>query len=217
MTRFSPCGPPPDFKHNKDLTLAALGKKRKKAARGVRFKSGQSLILYIAYYKSHFATLQVQQNNTVHTIITDPNLGRDTDAMFNESGLLNLRDINVYHVGKSMYTVFHEKVIDALQGFVVHNYQIRGHNTRTWYNLDMSLNFSNWCQTGISYHGVIIWSQIINAKFNIDCSEDLPKVLKKYIQLTFIQWHYFRFMFEFAPGLEAYYKLLLCHWIINCM
>ena len=95
--------------------------------------------------------------------------------MFKESELLNLKDINVYLVGKFMYNVYHEKVPDVFEGFFVFNYQVHEHNTRFSTNLHVPPNASNLCQTGIRYHGVIIWNQILNAKLNIDCSEESLK------------------------------------------
>ena len=48
-------------------------------------------------YKSNLSKLQVLQNEAVR-IITGSNPRRNTDAMFKESELLNLKDINVYLV-----------------------------------------------------------------------------------------------------------------------
>ena len=56
-------------------------------------------------YKSKLSKLQVLQKKAVH-IITGSNPRTNTDAMFNESKLLNLKDINVYLVGKFMYNVY---------------------------------------------------------------------------------------------------------------
>ena len=125
-------------------------------------------------YKSNLSKLQVLQNKAVR-IMTGSNLRRNTDAMFTESELLNLKDINVYLVGKFMYNVYHEKVPDVFEGFFVYNYQVHEHNTRTLNNLHVPPNASNLCQTGIRYQGVIIWNQILNAKLNVDCSEESLK------------------------------------------
>ena len=122
-------------------------------------------------YKSNLSKLQVLQNKAAR-IITGSNPRRNTDAMFNESGLLNLKDINVYLVGKFMYNVYHEKIPDVFEGFFVYNYQVHEHNTRTSINLHVPPNASNLCRTGIRYQGVIIWNQMLNAKSNIDCSEE---------------------------------------------
>ena len=78
-----------------------------------------------------------------------------------------------------MYNVYHEKVPDVFEGFFVYSYQVHEHNTRTSINLHVPPNASNLCRTGIRYQGVIIWNQILNAKLNIDCSEEsLKKMLK---------------------------------------
>ena len=122
-------------------------------------------------YKSNWSKLQVLQYKVVR-ISTGSNPRRNIDAMLKESGLLNLKDINVYLVGKFMYNVYHEKVPDVFEGFVVHNYQLHEHNTRTSFNLHVPPNDSDLCQTGVRYQGVIIWNQIRNAKLNIDCSEE---------------------------------------------
>ena len=45
-------------------------------------------------YKSNLSKLQVLQNKAVR-ILTGSNPRRNTDAMFNENGLFNLKDINV--------------------------------------------------------------------------------------------------------------------------
>ena len=74
-------------------------------------------------YKSNLSILQVLQNKAVR-IITGSNPRRNTDAMFKESELLNLKDINVHLVGKFMYNVYHEKVPDVFEGFFVYNYQV---------------------------------------------------------------------------------------------
>ena len=63
-------------------------------------------------YKSNLSKLQVLQNEAVR-IITGSNPRRNTDATFKESELLNLKDINVYLVGKFMYIVCHEKGPEA--------------------------------------------------------------------------------------------------------
>ena len=109
--------------------------------------------------------------------------------MFKESGLLNLKYINVYLVGKFMYNVYHEKDPDVFEGFFVY----KEHNTRTPFNLHVPPNDSNLCQTGIRYQGVIVWNPILNAKLNIDCSEEsFKEMLKKSIQLKLIkEWSYF--------------------------
>ena len=62
---------------------------------------------------------------------------------------MNLKDINVYLVGKSMYDVYHENVPGAFEGFFVYNYQVHEHNTRTLFNLHVPPNDPNLCQTGI--------------------------------------------------------------------
>ena len=118
--------------------------------------------------------MQVLQNKAVR-IIKGSNPRSNIDAVFKESGLLNLKDINVYLVGKFMYNVYQEKVPDVFEGFFVYNYQVHEHNTRTSFNLHVSPNDSNLCQTGIRYLGVIIWNQILNAEINLDCSEESSK------------------------------------------
>ena len=87
-----------------------------------------------------------------------------------------------------MYNVYHEKVPDVFEGFFVYSYQVHEHNTRTAINLHVPPNASNLCRTGIRYQGVIIWNQILNAKSNIDSSEESFKMLKKCIQIKLIQW-----------------------------
>ena len=115
--------------------------------------------------------MQVLQNKAAR-IITESNPRRITDAMLKESGLLNMKNTNVYLVGKFMYNVYRDKIPDAFEGFFVFNYQVHEHKTKTSINLHVSPNASNLCRTGIRYQGVIIWNQILNAKLNIDCSEE---------------------------------------------
>ena len=81
-------------------------------------------------YKSNMSKLQVLKNKAVR-ITTDSNTRSNIDAMFKESGLLNLKDIKVYLVGKFMYNVYHEKVLGVFKGSFVYNYQVHEHNTRT--------------------------------------------------------------------------------------
>ena len=58
--------------------------------------------------------------------------------MFKESGLLNLKGINVYLAGKFMYNVYHEKFL--FEGFFVNSYQFHEHNTRKSISLHVPSN-----------------------------------------------------------------------------
>ena len=140
--------------------------------------------IYISnIYKSNLSKLQVMQNKAARKIAVS-NPRSNIDAMFKESGLLNLKDINVSLVGKFMYNVYHEKAPDVFEGFLVYNYQVHEHNTRTSFNLHVPPNDSNLCQTGIRYQGVIIWNQVLT-KLNIDSSEEsLKKCLRRAFSLN---------------------------------
>ena len=84
--------------------------------------------------------------------------------------MLNLKNINIFLVGKFMYNVYHGMVPPLFEGFFVKNNDIHEHNTRISNHLNVPPVHSDLSKSSIRYQGVIVWNKTLKADINLDAS-----------------------------------------------
>ena len=100
--------------------------------------------------------------------------------------MLNFNKINVYHVGKFVYNVYHGIVPDMFEDMFV---SLSWH--KNFWSFTSPNNFLNLSQNSIRYHGTIIWNKISTAAINPDSSEvSFQIILKKGTQQEVITQSY---------------------------
>ena len=130
-------------------------------------------------YKSSLSKLQVLQNKAVR-IVTGSKPQTNTALLYRNHGFLNLHGINSCLIGKFMFNVYHGTVPHIFEGFFTQNYEIHDYNTRIASHLLVPSCSTNLSQSGIRYHGAMVWNKILNVGLNPDCSEaSFKQMLKK--------------------------------------
>ena len=99
-------------------------------------------------YKTSLSNLQILQNRSIR-IITGSPPRTSNDLLYKQHGMLNLKNINIFLVGKFMYNVYHGMVPPLFEGFFVKNNDIHEHNTRISNHLNVPPVHSNLSKSSI--------------------------------------------------------------------
>ena len=129
-------------------------------------------------YKTSLSNLQILQNRSIRMITGSPPR-TSNDLLYKQHGMLNLKNINIFLVGKFMYNVYHGMVPPLFEGFFVKNNDIHEHNTRISNHSNVPPVHSNISKSSIRYQGVIVWNEILKADINLDASELSFKIMLK--------------------------------------
>ena len=130
-------------------------------------------------YKSSLLKLQILQNKAVR-VVTGPKPRTNTALLYRNHGFLLVHGIKSCLIGKFMFNVYNRNVPHICEGFFTQNHEIHDYNTIIASNLHVPSCSTNLSQTGIRYHGAMVWNKILKAGLNPDCSEaSFKQMLKK--------------------------------------
>ena len=121
-------------------------------------------------YKTNLSKLQILQNRVLR-IITSSKHRCHVNPLYENLGMLNTSEINMYLTGMFVYEIYNQDVPYVFDDFFMYDYEVHDHDTRSSNHFHALHIKSNLSAFGIKYHGVIIWNEIFNCKLNPDCSE----------------------------------------------
>ena len=141
------------------------------------------LILFIVIMFGEIHINPVYQKKVLQNkAVTGSKPRTNTTLLYRNHGFLNLHGINSCLIGKFMCNVYHGNVPHIFEGFFTQNLEIHDYNTRIASHLHVPSCSKNLNQTGIRFHGAMVWNKIIKAGLNLDCSEaSFKQMLKKYV------------------------------------
>ena len=110
-----------------------------------------------------------------------------TDPLFKELGLLKLKDVNKFVIGKFMFRWYHDEVPSIFHDYFDYVKNVHNHDTRQKDHLYIPIVRSERGKTKITYRGPEIWNQIQVASIDPVTSEAVfSKTLKQSIKMSLV-------------------------------
>ena len=104
-----------------------------------------------------------------------------TDPIFNELKLLKCNDINTYLIGRLMHRIYNGN-ITLLRSYFKENKDVHQYSTRQTNHYHAPCVKTELGKSALRYHGVLIWSKILNLRMNPEISEyEFSKLLRQYL------------------------------------
>ena len=120
-------------------------------------------------------------------IITGSKRLSHTDPLFKELGLIKLKDVNKFVIGKFMFRWYHDEVPSIFHDYFDHVKNVHNHDTRQKDHLYIPIVRSERGKTKITYRGPEIWNQIQMASIDPVTSEAVfSKTLKQSIKMSLL-------------------------------
>ena len=127
-------------------------------------------------------------------IITGSKRLSHTDPLFKELGLLKLKDVNKFVIGKFMFRWYHDEVPSIFHDYFDYVKNVHNHVTRQKDHLYIPIVRSERGKTKITHRGPEIWNQIQVASIDPVTSEAVfSKTLKQFIKMSLL-WFFFRIL-----------------------